>query len=750
MSEPGISARARLLDRLATGVALVDAQAVLLAANAGFARLLGLGETAPPAGTPLKDLFAHLVEIEPGTLSNAERIAQIRAGDDFAFLRLAPGGVRVRLVCETLGDERLITADTALMSRQERELQHRAEHEARLLLESSPVAVAIIDTENAGEFLYQNSRHAELYRLKSGQALRNARDLYARPEQHDELSRRFAEGLPVRGVEVELRRRDGSSFWGVLTWQPMKYEGRPARVSWIYDITARKEAEAAAEEARAQAETANQTKSEFLANMSHELRTPLNAIIGYAQILQEDAEDEGVSHMLPDLKKIETAGKHLLGLINDILDLSKIEAGRMEVYLEPVSIPALVEDLRTMATPLASTNDNRLEIHVESGIEAFQTDLTKLKQSLLNLLSNACKFTKGGRVELAVASADGMIEFKVSDTGIGMTQAQLDRLFQPFTQADASTTRQFGGTGLGLAITKRFCAMLGGSVEVESEAGAGSRFIIRLPFQPPAALDAVPGGTDGRADVTGPQTATTVLLVDDEPQIHELIGTMLTREGYRVVHASSGAEAIVKATEAQPAAVLLDVMMPHVDGWTVLRQMKQNPNLEKIPVLIVSMLDERRLGMSLGAAEFLTKPVDRKRLVAAVRAHAGEARGTVLVVDDDPDQRAVLAEAIQAHGLSVVSVGDGKAALEFLLREPRPAVMILDLLMPEMDGFALLDAVRQNERLRGLRSIVLTAKDLTPAERAYLLGRGGMVITKGPDARETLIQALRGSEAAED
>jgi PAS domain S-box-containing protein len=742
---------ATLVNAMAIGLALVDGEGRLKRANTAFGTLLGLGEAPQPPGMPLSYLFADLVPLETGALSNAERIAEIVSGETFHFLRLNPAGSRIRLSCRPEGNDRLITVETALMSRNEREIQARGEHQARALLENSPVAVAIVDVEQAGRILYQNPRHYELYRTKPGDPPGNARDRYVIPALRDELQARFNAGLPVRDVEIEMRRTDGSTFWALLTWQPIMDGERPARVTWLYDITAHKAAEVAAEAARELAEHANQTKSEFLANMSHELRTPLNAIIGYAQILQEDAADEGMDSMLPDMKKIETAGKHLLALINDILDLSKIEAGRMEVYVEHVSIPALIEDLRTLTEPLAQGNGNTLAVEIDAGIDLVATDLTKLKQSLLNLLSNACKFTKGGEVGLTVRAVPGpagaMVEFQVRDSGIGMSPEQMERLFQPFTQADASTTRQFGGTGLGLAITKRFCTMLGGDVAVTSVPGQGSTFTIRLPVEAPDGIDA-PAEAKPELAVSGPRTATTILLVDDEPQIHELIGTMLSREGYRVVHASSGKEAIVKAAEVQPAVVLLDVMMPHVDGWTVLKTMKHDPNLKDIPVVIVSMLDEKRLGMSLGAAEFLTKPVDRRVLVASVKAHAGEARGTVLVVDDDPDQRDALAAAIEANGLGVATAANGREALDWLQREPRPAVMVLDLLMPEMDGFALLDAVRQNEKLRGLRSIVLTAKDLTAAERDYLGGRGGTVITKGPDAREFLFEALRGSTGA--
>ncbi len=411
-----------------------------------------------------------------------------------------------------------------------------------------------------------------------------------------------------------------------MTWQTMVYDGQPALTGWIYDITQRKQAEQAVDEARRAAEQANQIKSDFLANMSHELRTPLNAIIGYAQILQEDAEDAGQDQFLADLTKIEGAGKHLLGLINGILDLSKIEAGRMEVYIEPVAVPRLVEEVRTLTAPLAAANENVVEIVLADDVGTIETDVTKLKQSLLNLVSNACKFTKAGRVTLEVA-ADRLagvpaVRFQVSDTGIGMSPAQQARLFQPFVQADSSTTRQYGGTGLGLAITKRLCELLNGEVTVSSAPGEGSRFTILLPIHPHHAPSADDGRTAERAP-TGPADATTLLLIDDDPQVHDVLGSMLARDGYRVEHVSVGADAVEAVRRLRPAAVLLDVMMPRVDGWAVLDMLKKSDDVADIPVIIVSMLDEKPLGMSLGAAEFLTKPIDRTTLIETVRRHAG-------------------------------------------------------------------------------------------------------------------------------
>jgi PAS domain S-box-containing protein len=618
-----------------------------------------------------------------------------------------------------------------------------AGEEAQKLLDASPISVGIVD--NAGQLLFGNKRAYDLVGWKRGERLPNTTDIYVRPEQRGELLAKFkAEGV-LRDEEVHFKKKDGSTFWALLSWHEMIYSGESVLVAWVYDISEQKAAEAAMAEARDLAEHANRTKAEFLANMSHELRTPLNAIIGYAQILQEEMEDTGQASTLPDLKKIESAGKHLLGLINDLLDLSKIEADRMEVYLEAVSLPRLIDEVHALASPLAHAKKNRLEFRVPDDLPVLRTDHTKLKQSLLNLISNACKFTENGEVRVAVALGEHDVSFEVSDTGIGMTDAQMAKLFQAFTQADASTTRQYGGTGLGLAITRRLCRLLGGDVAVRSAPGAGSVFTITVPLT----LDTSPVAARSGRVSTGsvPDDAPVVLLVDDDPQIHDLIGTMLEREGYRVEHVSSGVAALERAPDLRPAVILLDVMMPAVDGWTVLGRLKSDASVADIPVVIVSLLDERPLGLSLGAAEFLNKPVDRTQLVNTVRAYAGAVGGRVLVVDDNTDDRNLVARDLSAQGYDVVQAADGKEAWTWLENHPRPAVMLLDLVMTGLDGFELLDQVRRHAGLGDMNVLVLSAKDLSSSEAAFLLERGGTVIPKGPGARAALAEALKSLKA---
>ena len=481
-----------------------------------------------------------------------------------------------------------------------------------------------------------------------------------------------------------------------------------------------------------QLEMASEHKSAFLASMSHELRTPLNAIIGYSEMLHETAQDEGQEEFLPDLAKIRDAGRHLLGLINDILDLSKIEAGKMDLYLEEVDLAGLVEEVRSIVEPLMAANANRLEIVCAAALGVLYTDRTKLKQSLLNLLSNAGKFTHDGRVKLEVRPAATEISFIVGDTGIGMTEEQQGRLFQAFSQADASTTRQYGGTGLGLAISKHFCEMLGGKIAVESTPGQGSTFTITLPNRgraPPAAA-AIPEGAEHAA---------LVMVVDDDPNARDLLATTVRREGYRVIEATDGESALALAREWHPDVITLDVLMPRMDGWAVLTALKSDLDLAATPIVIVTVLEDRGIAISLGAAEFLTKPVDRARLAATIRQHV-YGSGVVLIVDDEPESRQIARRHLDRLGWEVAEAEDGESALLWLSQNPRPAMILLDLLMPGMNGFTFLEETAKRAEWQDIPIVILTAMPLDAAERALLAGRTREVIAKGAD---DLAQALR-------
>ncbi|RMH75271.1 MAG: urea ABC transporter substrate-binding protein [Cyanobacteria bacterium J007] len=387
------------------------------------------------------------------------------------------------------------------------------------------------------------------------------------------------------------------------------------------------------------AQAANRAKSTFLANMSHELRTPLNAIIGYSEMLQEDARDFGYEEMTPDLQKIRTAGKQLLALISDVLDISKIEAGKMDLCLETFELRDLIEEITSTIEPLAQQNNNRLILKMPEELGTMHADYIKVRQSLLNLLSNACKFTDNGEISLEIRREGGgtgegddrpRIVFKVGDTGIGISPEQQAKLFQAFRQADASTTRKYGGTGLGLAIGQRFCEMMGGHIRVESEVGRGSTFTVVLPAQVRlegmAADDDAEDESEGVGDSRSGRTLRSpsavlppkamVLAIDDDPASRDLISRALTKEGFRVRASASGRLGLELAKELRPDAITLDVMMPSMDGWAVLSALKADPQLAHIPVIMVTFVEDKNQGMALGAAEYLNKPVDYKRFAA--------------------------------------------------------------------------------------------------------------------------------------
>ena len=496
-----------------------------------------------------------------------------------------------------------------------------------------------------------------------------------------------------------------------------------------------------------QLEAADRHKSEFLANMSHELRTPLNAIIGYSEMLQEDAADLGAEQLTDDLKKINAAGKHLLELINAVLDLSKIEAGKMELYLESFDVAALVRDIAAVIQPLAAKNANRLEVRCPDDVGTMRADLTKVRQALFNLLSNACKFTDRGTISLAVAreASDGheWLVFDVRDTGIGMTSDQVARLFEAFSQADAATTRKYGGTGLGLALSRKLCRMMGGDVTVESESGLGSTFTIRLPALV-AEPEEEPAGPTLAPDRLAPGVGT-VLVIDDEAAVRDLMQRFLGKEGFRVVTAAGGEDGLRRARELRPDAITLDVMMPGMDGWAVLSALKADPEVADIPVIMLTIVDDKNLGYALGATDYLTKPIDRERLVTVLTRHRRDR--PVLVVDDDPGLRQLLRRMLEPEGYAVAEAENGRAALA-RLRETLPSVILLDLMMPEMDGFEFVAEVRRHEEWRAIPIIVITSRDLSATDRERLNGYVQKILQKGAHGRDQLLVEVRELVAA--
>jgi CheY-like chemotaxis protein/nitrogen-specific signal transduction histidine kinase len=492
-------------------------------------------------------------------------------------------------------------------------------------------------------------------------------------------------------------------------------------------------------QAKEEADAANRSKSLFLANMSHELRTPLNAIIGYSELLVEEAQDAGDDRLVPDLEKIHSAGKHLLGLINEVLDLSKIEAGKMEVHLEDVALGPVLDDVLATVRPLADRKGNRLTLDADVPGD-LHTDVTKLRQMLFNLLGNAAKFTERGEIRLrarreAQPSGDWML-LEVEDTGIGMTPQQQAGLFQPFSQADASTTRKYGGTGLGLALSRHFARLLGGDIAMRSAPGVGTTFTIRIPVDArqagQAAQDTADASPSGEPASSPAADAPVVLVIDDDAAGCELVARTLARQGLRVASTTRGDDGLRRARELQPSLILLDVLMPGTDGWNVLAQLKADPLLAPIPVVMISVTGQQTLGFALGAADFLVKPVRNDSLVQAVRRQLGASAPArpILVIDDDATTRDMLRRQMERQGWRVVEAVDG---IEGLARidDSAPALVLLDLMMPKMDGFGFLDALRGRDDARDIPVIVLTAKELTRAEQGELSTRAGRIITKG-------------------
>ena len=613
------------------------------------------------------------------------------------------------------------------------------------LVKNNPVAIVTLDNDH--RILACNPAFEMLYGYTEQEVLGHDLDrLITTDDTRAEAQSYTQQVLSQRAMRVlgQRRRKDGTLVDVEVLAVPVVVDGKRLGLMALYhDIS-----ELLA--ARRDAEAANTAKSRFLASMSHELRTPLNAIIGYSEMVEEEMNDRGDDPLVADVQKIETAGRHLLSLINDVLDLSKIEAGKMEVVAESFEIATMVADVVGTVRPLIERQGNTLRIEGAREAGSMRTDMTRVRQVLLNLLSNASKFTENGAVTLTVRRDDPeTIVFDVKDTGIGLTPEQLGRLFEAFTQAEASTAKRFGGTGLGLTISRHFCRMMGGDISVTSQAGAGSTFTVRLPASLPASLpDAGAAAVASEASLPAAANAPSVLVVDDDAGARLLLRRHLAKAGYRVIEAADGAAALAMARETRPAVITLDVMMPGMDGWTVLSALKSDPMTADIPVVMATILDEQRMGFSLGAAEFLTKPVDRTHLLSAVARCATRRDGAdVLLVEDDSNARTMLRRTLEKAQWRVREAENGRVALD-CFRASVPGLVLLDLMMPEMDGFEFLTAMRATAAWRDVPVIVITAKVLTEADRARLNGGVEAVIQKGERSRDDLLSDIAARVAA--
>lgn len=478
--------------------------------------------------------------------------------------------------------------------------------------------------------------------------------------------------------------------------------------------------------ARDQAIEANTAKSQFLASMSHELRTPLNAIIGYAELIKEDSDFDGLDQIGADADKILTASKHLLGIISDILDLSKIEAGHIELSVEPFSLDRLCEELCSTIRPLASGQQNNFVFEVDAPLGRIASDRMRLNQVLLNLLSNANKFTEEGTVTFRVERDQKnprRIHFRIKDTGIGISQDRVDAIFEPFVQEDGSTTRRFGGTGLGLAISQRLTRMLGGEITVESVQGEGSTFTATIiaDIVDDEHLPSEEAGGQAGAKNTTKQIS--IVAIDDDPNVLDLLQRHMRQENVRLTCYERGGDFFkdIEVLPELPDLILLDIELPDVDGWTILAKLQKSEHLREIPVIVISVTDNKLLGFTLGASDYIIKPINFTALWPTLIKHLNTNHEdlNILLVDDDPEVHQLAKRSLEPAGYVVTSASNGSEALG-LLESSEPNLIVLDLMMPEMDGFEFYEHLQAHNSWSSIPVVVLSAMQLSTEQRKRL------------------------------
>ncbi|WP_207540932.1 response regulator [Sabulicella rubraurantiaca] len=729
------------------GLAFLDAQLHASGANQAMEELgqSAIGEKVG-GGRPLPAQLRKLLEPRlRDVMGGRTRTAEVEM--DLPPVALGQASSHLRATLFPLRSDRaagagLVLEDVSRRKRAEARLR-RSEVRFRTLTESMPQLAWIADAD--GAISWSNARWREFTGLADAKALGwdwlELLDPAERGPVEGRLREAFASGEAWE-QSFALRRHDGHLRYFLTRAVPLPDEDGTA-VTWFgtcTDVTDLREAQEAAKAAQEAAEEANRAKSTFIANMSHELRTPLSAVIGYSEMLEEEAEElEGGESLVEDLRKIGTNARHLLSLINDVLDLSKIEAGKMEVAPEDIDVTQLVEEVTATVTALLRKNGNELEVQMRPGLGRMHSDPVKIRQSLINLLSNAGKFTQNGRVTLEVEEATAKegtreVMFRVSDTGIGMTEEQKSRLFRRFTQADSSTTRRFGGTGLGLSITKAFCETLGGNIVVTSRVGEGTTFTIRLP----ADLSQMP-----HREVEVPPVehvgAGLVLVVDDDAASRELLARFVTREGFAVRCARDGEEGLSMARSLRPTAIIADVMMPRMDGWAMLSALKNDPETADIPVVMASILPERALAVSLGAADFLPKPVPWLRLKAVL--DGWRTPGLALVVETDEAMRAELRTRLGEAGWASEEASGKEAALRRLAEAPEIGLVLVAVPGPDGDGLALLDELRRHGQ--SPQVIALTGGEVAAEDLEALKGQVRRVLPADEEPPESLLAELR-------
>jgi PAS domain S-box-containing protein len=688
-------------------------------------------------------------------------VAQTRAGLRGTFALMAVmAGVGLSSLALAIGRLRRSSADLDQRARRlEREITERqrveealreSEEKYRHIINAA--ADAIISLDGRGLVCEFNDAAEQMFGFTKaellGQPLTPIMPPYLRDAHAAGLQRYFTTGqrhLPHwHNIELPGYTKDGREFPLEVSFSLLEAGEKKFLTGVLRDITERKRAEGELRQARETAEAATQAKSVFLANMSHELRTPMNAIIGFTRLVMRRSQDVLPQRQYENLEKILISAEHLLTLINDILDLSKIEAGHMEVHPVSFQLEALVDVCLHTLEPMVQSERICLVKEIEAGLPLLTTDQDKVKQILMNLLSNAVKFTTEGTITITAWHYDGEITIAVTDTGIGIPAEALAHIFEEFRQVDSSTTRQYGGTGLGLSISRRLAQLLGGDIIVQSIFGVGSTFTVTLPLHYDAAplVTRVATIPDREESLSPPESDKIILAIDDDPDVIYLLRENLTEAGYRVVGATNGEEGLRQARALRPLAITLDILMPHKDGWQLLHELKTDATTRDIPIIVLSIVDNKALGYQLGAFDYLLKPFDREAILAALTRIPPQ-RGRLLVVDDDGQIVDLVRQFLEGEPYEVVAAADGQEALEAISQQ-RPDILLLDLLMPRLDGFAVIERLRQDAQYHQLPIIVLTAKTLTSAEYARLDQSVRTVIQKQGWDRDTLVQELWG------